>query len=85
MDQIKVIVDPRIIKSVPELNVDELQLSVISLIKAGIIATDNDNSITVDIDLLREVIAGSEKINDAYDEYGIDEHGFVAYPFNDEQ
>ena len=82
MDQIKVIVDPRIIKSVPELNVDELQLSVISLIKAGIIATDNDNSITVDIELLKEVIAGSANINDAYDEYGIDEQGYVVYPFN---
>lgn len=82
MDQIKVIVDPRIIKNVPELNVDELQLSVISLINAGIIATDNDNSITVDIELLKEVIAGSANINDAYDEYGIDEQGYVVYPFN---
>lgn len=79
--EINVTLSPEVTERVSEDDLAQLDLSVRSLIKAGVLIVDNESDVVVDMDVFREVALGSTAIQEGYKTYGQDTQGFVKYPF----
>lgn len=79
--EINVTVSPEVSERIDGVDLTQLDLSVRSLISAGILIVEDESDVFVDIDFFKDVALGSEAIQEGYAIYGRDDHGFVQYPF----
>lgn len=84
MDDVTLNITPEVYEKVSKNELTQLDRSIKSLIKAGILMVRDESDVQVDMEFVHIISLGSHEIQEGYELYGQDEHGFVVYPFNGE-
>ena len=85
MLEICVVVDKEIKNNLNEKDQQQLVEHIATYAEHGLIEPSADGKIYLDYDLLRIVHEGIVAVQDAAEEYGFDDNGFVKYPWPDVQ